>query len=140
MNIVDQPTRMSELARSWRTLQDCTGLGPIRNEADFERMQSLANVLADEMGDDHAHPLYSLFEIVVDMIERWEEEHVEIAPAPPHEVLRHLLEANNLKQKDLADIASQALVSDILAGRRAISKRLAKLLAARFRVDVSAFI
>jgi len=103
-------------------------------------MQTLANSLADELGDDDSHPLYSMFELVLDLIERWEETHVKIAPAPPREVLRHLLEANNLKQKDLAGIASQTLVSDILAGRREISKRVAKLLAARFNVDVSAFI
>jgi HTH-type transcriptional regulator/antitoxin HigA len=51
-----------------------------------------------------------------------------------------LLEANNLKQKDLIDLASPTLVSDILAGRRVISKRLAKRLAERFRVDIAAFI
>lgn len=131
---------LPELTRAWSTFQDCAGLRPIRNLADFERVQALANTLADDVGDDEGHPLYSLFEIVLDMIERWEDEHVEIAPAPPREVLRHLLEVNNLKQKDLGEIASQTLVSDILAGRREISKRLAKALAERFHVDVSAFI
>jgi HTH-type transcriptional regulator/antitoxin HigA len=68
------------------------------------------------------------------------EEHVFIPAATPTAVLRHLLEVNNLKQKDLEDIASQTLVSDILNGRRQISKRLAKALAARFNVDIAAFI
>lgn len=140
MNTINQPSTLPELTRAWRTFQDCAGLRPIRDQADFERVQALANTLADDVGDDEAHPLYSLFEIVLDMIERWEDEHVHIEPAPPREVLRHLLEANNLKQKDLGEIASQTLVSDILAGRREISKRLAKALAERFHVDVSAFI
>lgn len=140
MNTYNQSSTLPEITRAWMTLQDCAGLRPIRDSADFARIQMLANKLADDVGDNEAHPLYSLFEIVLDMIGRWEDEHVEIAAAPPREVLRHLLEANNLKQKDLGDIASQTLVSDILAGRREISKRLAKALALRFNVDVSAFI
>lgn len=140
MNITHQSNALPEITRAWMTFQDHAGLRPIRNAADFDRIQALANALADEVGDDDQHPLYSLFEIVMDMIERWEDQHVHIAPAPPREVLRHLLEANNLKQKDLEGIASQTLVSDILAGRREISKRLAKALAERFHVDVSAFI
>jgi HTH-type transcriptional regulator/antitoxin HigA len=131
---------LPELTQAWVAFQDRAGLRPIRSEADFQHIRTLANTLADDVGDDESHPLYSLFEIVLEMIERWEDEYVKIAPAPPREVLRHLLEANNLKQKDLADIASQTLVSDILAGRREISKRLAKALAARFNVDVGAFI
>jgi HTH-type transcriptional regulator/antitoxin HigA len=102
--------------------------------------QALANALADEVGDDENHPLYSLFEIAMELIERWENEHVSVPVVAPREVLRHLLEANNLRQKDLEEIASPALVSDILAGRREISKRLARALATRFRVDISAFI
>lgn len=140
MNTRNPLRKLPELTQAWSTIQDNADLRPIRDERDFRRMQTLANSLADELGDDDSHPLYSMFELVLDLIERWEETHVKIAPAPPREVLRHLLEANNLKQKDLAGIASQTLVSDILAGRREISKRVAKLLAARFNVDVSAFI
>ncbi|NRR29708.1 helix-turn-helix domain-containing protein [Oxalobacteraceae bacterium] len=140
MNTNKLPISLPEVTQAWTTFQDCAGLRPIRDAADFHRIQALANILADEVGDDDEHPLYSLFEIVLEMIERWEFAHVQIAPASPREVLRHLLEANNLKQKDLADMASQTLVSDILAGRREISKRLAKALAARFHVNVSAFI
>lgn len=140
MTINNLLPHLPEITQAWTTLQASAGLGPIRNETDFQRTRALANVLADEVGDDEGHPLYTLFSLVMEMIERWEDEHVQIAPAPPREVLRHLLEVNGLKQKDLAEIASQALVSDILAGRREISRRLAKLLAARFRIEVSAFI
>jgi hypothetical protein len=76
----------------------------------------------------------------LDLIEHWESAHVAMPSAPPREVLRLLLASNKLKQKDLSDIASSTLLSDILAGRREISKRLAKLLAARFHVNIGAFI
>jgi HTH-type transcriptional regulator/antitoxin HigA len=86
------------------------------------------------------HPLFSLFEIVMDLIERWEDAHVDIPDVHPREVLRYLLEENGLKQKDLADIASPALVSDILSGRREISKKLARSLAVRFNTGIEAFV
>lgn len=140
MNTHLQSSTLSELTQAWTAFQEFASLRPVRSAADFERIHALADTLADTVGDDEDHPLYSLFEIAMELIERWENEHVEIPVAAPREVLRHLLEANNLKQKDLADIASQTLVSDILAGRREISKRLAKSLSLRFHVDVSAFI
>lgn len=140
MNTQDQTDTLPDLTQAWLVLQDFAPLRPIRSEEDFARVRALADTLADAVGDDESHPLFSLFEIAMDLIEHWEDEHVSIPVAAPREVLRHLLEANNLKQKDLEDIASPTLVSDILAGRREISKRLAKCLAERFRVDISAFI
>lgn len=140
MNIHNHSSSLPELTQAWTAFQGHALLRPIRNEADFKRIHALADTLADTVGDDEDHPLYSLFEIAMELIERWEDKHVEIPDASPREVLRHLLEANNLKQKDLGDIASQTLVSDILAGRREISKRLAKSLAAYFHVDIGAFI
>lgn len=140
MNHINRSRVMPELADAWATLQSQTLLRPIRNKADFQRIHALANELADEVGDDESHPLFSLFEIVLDLIEHWESGHVHIPDSPPHEVLRYLLEENGLKQKDLADIASPTLVSDILSGRREISKKLAKSLAERFNVNIGAFV
>jgi HTH-type transcriptional regulator/antitoxin HigA len=131
---------LPELTKSWAAFQRLAGLTPIRNEEDFSRVHALADALADEVGDDESHPLYSLFDLTMTLIEQWENEHVKIPVAPPREVLRFLLEEHNLRQKDLEEIASPTLISDILAGRREISKRLARSLADRFQVDISAFI
>lgn len=141
MNIRDQSSSaMPELAKAWATLQQHAVLRPIRNQADFKRVHALTDALADEVGDDESHPLFSMLELTMELIQRWEEEHVAIPDAEPREVLRYLLDENDLKQKDLQDVASPTLISDILAGRREISKVLAKKLAARFNVNVSAFL
>lgn len=126
-----------ELAKMWAAFQRDIGLRVIRNETDYERVVEIADALADI---DESHELYSMYELALELIEHWENEHVQIPDAEPREVLRFLLEQNNLKQKDLVEIASQTLISDILAGRRDISKRLAKLLADRFNVEVAAFL
>lgn len=137
---MQQSSTLPGLTQAWKTLQGFALLSPIRNDADFERIHVLANDLADEVGDDEDHPLFSLFEIVMDLMDHWEEEHVNIPDATPHEVLRYLLTENGLKQKDLSDIASPTLMSDILSGRRAISKKLAISLAERFNVSATAFL
>ena len=45
--------------------------------------------------------------------------------------VRAVLTRRDYDQTDLADVASQGTISDILAGRRGISKALAKKLAGR---------
>ena len=60
--------------------------------------------------------------------------------AEPREGLRHLMAKHGLRQADLAGIASQGTISDILSGRRGISKALAKKLAAPFHVSAVAFL
>ena len=137
---MQQSSTLLGLTQAWKTLQGFALLSPIRNDADFERIHVLADNLADEVGDDEDHPLFSLFEIVMDLMDHWEDEHVSIPDATPPEVLRYLLAENGLKQKDLSDIASPTLMSDILSGRRAISKKIAICLAERFNVSVSAFL
>lgn len=131
---------LTELTQAWSELQRFAPLQSINTQEDFERIQALADVLAATVGDEEDHPLSSLFELTMTLIKEWEDEHVSLPVAPPREVLRHLLDVNDLKQKDLEDIASPALISDILAGRRDISKRLAKSLAERFHVHIGAFI
>jgi HTH-type transcriptional regulator/antitoxin HigA len=140
MNAYKQFNDLPELTRAWSAFQKQVRLEPIRTEEDFERIQALADLLAATVGDDSTHPLSSLFELSMTLIQQWEDQHVPFPPAPPRDVLRYLLEENDLKQKDLEDIASPTLISDILAGRREISKRLAKSLAERFHVDIAAFI
>jgi HTH-type transcriptional regulator/antitoxin HigA len=140
MNMHTQPGGLPELAKAWAAFQNHVALRPIRDDADYERIIALADSLSDTVGDEESHPLYSLLELAMELIERWENARVDIPEAEPREILRFLLEANDLKQKDLADIASQTLISDILTGRRGISKRLAKSLAERFHVNIGAFV
>ncbi|MFM0053320.1 helix-turn-helix domain-containing protein [Caballeronia grimmiae] len=127
-----------EFAKTWSTLQGQVFLKPIRSEDDYRRMVALANELADHLEDEEGS-LADLFGVVTDLIEVWESHHPDLPEAEPKDVLRYLLDAHDLKQKDLADIASPTVISDILAGRRAISKSVAKALAERFGTDISAF-
>lgn len=137
---VNTNRELMELTSAWKAVQKYAHLRPIQDEDEYEHIQELCNWLADEVRDDDTHPLFSMFELAMQLMEDWESDHVVVPDVLPREVLRHLLETNNLKQKDLSDIATPTLISDILSGRREISKRLAKALAERFNVDVAAFV
>ena len=140
MNADRLPGSFPDIAQSWATLQAQLPIKPIRNEQDYQQMARLSSLLAEHLNGSEGNSLADLFAILSDLVRNWEAHNVTLPKAEPREVLRHLLVTHGLKQKDLVGIASPTVVSDILAGRRAISKKVAKALAQRFQTDVSAFL
>ncbi|EQD40648.1 transcriptional regulator, XRE family, partial [mine drainage metagenome] len=86
----------------------------------------VVDALIDVIGDDESHPLAEVLDYLSDQVEAYEDEHTVIPEASPAETLRFLMQQHELKQEDLIDYAPQSRISDILNGRRAISKDLAK--------------
>ncbi|MGB5714686.1 MAG: helix-turn-helix domain-containing protein, partial [Waterburya sp.] len=59
----------------------------------------------------------------------------------PHSMLLYLMEASGIKQESLVGvIGSRGVVSEVINGKRSISKAQAKALAEFFSVDVGLFI
>jgi HTH-type transcriptional regulator / antitoxin HigA len=79
-------------------------------------------------------------ELLTLLIEVYEEKHYAIPNASPVAVLRELMSANNLRQKDLAPLfGSESVVSEVLSGRREINKRQIEKLSKRFNVSPTVF-
>lgn len=79
-------------------------------------------------------------EILITLIEAYEERHHPIPDVSPVEVLRALMDANNLRQKDLAAIlGSESIVSEILHKKRALNKTHIERLSKRFHVSPAVF-
>jgi HTH-type transcriptional regulator/antitoxin HigA len=140
MNADRLPGPFPDITAAWAALKSQLPITPIRTEEDYQQMVRVANSLADQLSGNENDPLADLHAIVTELVSNWKARNLTIPKAEPREVLRHLLIAHGLKQKDLAGIASPTVVSDILAGRRAISKKVAKALAERFQTDVSMFL
>ena len=135
------PIDTDSITPIWDELRQRLGLSPIHGKTQYNHMVHLMNSLVDEVGGNEKHPLADLLEIVGDIIAAYEDRHHPVTDAEPREVLRLLIEQNNLQQKDLALIlGSQSVVSEILAGKRSVNARQAKALAARFSVSAGAFI
>jgi HTH-type transcriptional regulator / antitoxin HigA len=78
---------------SWQKFDTMAQLSPIHEEKSFVRMTALMNSLLDVAGDDEDHPLSSLFELVSDMVAKYQQEHYSIEAAEPKDALRFLMEA-----------------------------------------------
>jgi HTH-type transcriptional regulator/antitoxin HigA len=129
------------ISQAWLAFKKTIGVTSIHTKAEYERARAIMKALVDEVRGNEDHPLADLLEYIGDQMWAWEEEHVTLPEAPPpHEMLRFLMDQHKLQPEDLADYAPQKTIVDILAGKRAISKTLAKKFAQRFHVDADLFL
>lgn len=119
-----------------------TSLSFAQTSANFVRMQRYMDQLLEVTAAPGAPPaLFNLLDCLSDWVEAYEAAHIPMPSADPVEVLRHLMDANGLRQKDLADVlGGQPVVSAILSGKRSINAGQAARLAARFSVSAALFI
>ena len=75
------------------------------------------------------------------LIEEYENKHYPIPEPEPLDCLLHLIDAGNLKQKDLVGIlGSKGVVSEVINGKREISKAQAKALSQYFNTSYKSFL
>jgi HTH-type transcriptional regulator / antitoxin HigA len=83
----------------------------------------------------------TLLELLVTLIEKFEETHYPIPESTPHSMLLHLMEAQEWEPEALVEvIGSKEIVLKIIKGETQISKSQAKAIAELFKVDESLFI
>ncbi len=128
------------LLRAWLPFKKLVGVTSVRTKAEYGRATATINALLEEVGDDENHPLAEVLDYLADQVKAYEDAQVKLPEAEPREVLRFLMAQHDLKQEDLKDCAPQSRISDILNGRRAISKELAKNFARHFRVHADLFL
>jgi HTH-type transcriptional regulator/antitoxin HigA len=114
---------------------------PIATEEEYDEMVALASGLMAK-GEEALSPeegkLLELFSL---LIEDYDERHYPLGPGDPVGVLRELMEARSLTQKDLWPLfGSKGTASDVLNRKRGISKTQAKRLAEFFHVPADLFI
>jgi HTH-type transcriptional regulator/antitoxin HigA len=84
----------------------------------------------------------ALLSLLAALVEQFEKKTYPAATSvEPKEILRDLMASNELKAADLADVmGGRSRVSEVLSGKRAISKDQAKRLGQRFGISPAAFI
>jgi HTH-type transcriptional regulator/antitoxin HigA len=74
------------------------------------------------------------------LVEDFERNSDPIPDAGPMDVLRHLMEAHGLRQRDLTDVfGTESIVSEVLHGKRELTKEHIRRLSARFSVSPAVF-
>lgn len=124
----------------YKALARLVPLKAITIEADYRKAVAALEALLDAGGANERHAMAGLVEALGEVIESYEVRAHRMPDTNPRDALAFLMQQHGLKQNDLADIAGQGTVSAILAGKRGISKRLARQLAQRFGVSAAVFV
>lgn len=92
-----------------------------------------------------AHPMLSdaeaaYVDLLSDLLADWEDATVKIPDIDGVELLRALLEDRGLRQKDLVGVfATESVASEVIAGRRELSRKHIEGLARFFKISPAAF-
>ena len=110
----------------------------ITTEAENE--QAIALALTLEHRPNRTPEEEMLLQLLVTLIEQFEETHYPILQGTPNSMLVHLMDARDTTTEALAEvIGSLEIALQIVNGDRTISKTQAEALADYFHVDVSLF-
>jgi HTH-type transcriptional regulator/antitoxin HigA len=113
---------------------------PVRTERDNERYLQVAEHLMN-LGERMTPEQRELLELLVVLIERFEAERYSLSAASPVEVVRELMQARGMKLAGLGTlIGSEGVASEILSGKRGLSKTNIRRLAEYFHVSPELFL
>jgi HTH-type transcriptional regulator/antitoxin HigA len=114
-------------------------LAHIRDDRHLDIAQTMIDRLLTEDIDAGAQ---EYLEVLTDLVENYEDEHVIIPDASEADVLAELIRANGLSQLELAKKVgiSQSTISAVLKGTRSLTKDHIIALAKFFRVSPAAFL
>jgi HTH-type transcriptional regulator/antitoxin HigA len=112
----------------------------IENEKEYEGSLKKIEKLMDQ--GLHRRPEETvLLALLASLVQSYDEQRYAISNPSPVELMRYLMAKRGLKQADLVPVfGSSGYVSDVVNGRRGISKAHAKRLAEFFHVSVELFI
>lgn len=111
----------------------------ITSEEEYDRaLAAIEKLMADKK---RLPEQTAILKLLVALVEDYESIHYSMEPSSPHEILEHLMESGGIKQADLVGIlGSRGVVSEVVNGKRSISKAQAKALGTFFHVSPSLFI
>jgi len=112
----------------------------IRTEEEYDRLLRAMEALMDKPEEQIAEEEGRLLELLAMVIEEYEDRVHPLPKTTPHKMLAHLLEERGMKPSDLLAVLPKSRISEILHGKRGISKSQAKQLAELFRVPVELFL
>jgi HTH-type transcriptional regulator / antitoxin HigA len=112
----------------------------IETEEENTRMLAIVERLMKK-GENLSAEEEKLLKLLIRLVQDFEERLYKPSEATPLEVLRHLMEARGVKQSQLWEVfGSKGIASEVLNGKRGISKTHARALANYFHVSADLFV
>lgn len=112
-------------------------LASIKTEAHFTQAQKVIDGLIVQNMLDDGEELY--LDALTDLIATYEDVHYPIKPASDADMLRHFMEAKGVTQAQLSKDTAlpKSSISEVLAGKKPLSRQMIRKLASYFKVNVS---
>ncbi len=112
----------------------------IETEEENAKMLAIVEKLMKK-GENVTAEEEKLLKLLARLIEDFEQRYYNPPDAEPLEVLHHLMEERGIKQNQLWDLfGSKGVASEVLSGKRGISKTHARALADYFHVPADLFV
>ena len=113
----------------------------IETDEEHDHIIAVIGQLMDK-GEENLSPEESaLLETMAILVQAYDDRHHALPAFAPHQMLAYLLESSGRTAKDLLPaLGTRGRVSEVLNGKRSISKEQAKKLAALFKVTADLFI
>jgi HTH-type transcriptional regulator/antitoxin HigA len=114
-------------------------LRPIRSDSDLNRAIGVIDTLIDRKRLQRGEKDY--LDVLSDLVQRYETEYHPIPPLPDGELLQHLIETHGTTQVEVARQAkiAESTISEVIAGKRKLSRIHIGKLARHFGVPHAAF-
>ncbi|MGO8744806.1 MAG: helix-turn-helix domain-containing protein [Thermoguttaceae bacterium] len=114
-------------------------LRPIRSDEELDRAVRMVDSLLDRR--DLAPEEEDYLDVLGDLIERYEEEAHPMAPVSDSEMLRHLIEAKDVSQTEVAAETgiADSTISEVLKDKRSLNRSHIGKLAKYFNVSPGVF-
>jgi HTH-type transcriptional regulator/antitoxin HigA len=131
--------KMTATAIEKYTIHDIDAPRVITSETQYDKYASVLHDLVFTK-NNHSEQERQFIELLTALIEKYDHEHNDIENATPTQVLLTLMEANNLRQRDLVPfIGTESMVSMIIAGKRKLNVSQIDKLSKRFNVSAGVF-
>ena len=110
-------------------------LASIKSDEQLQEAQKVMDQLLARGKLDDGEEMY--LDALSDLVAAYEDEHHVIEPASDAEMLRHLLEAKAITQAQLSrdTLLPKSTISEILSGKKPLSRQVIRKLADYFNVD-----
>lgn len=136
--MIKEKNEIKRAVKVWPTVSKV--VSTIHSERHYKRAVKMLDQLIDDVNEKSDPVKESLIDTLGTLIKDYEDRNIEEPKGDPIGVLKYLLEEHGLTQKDLNEIGSQGVVSEILNRKRQLNLRQVVALSKRFSVSPSVFI
>jgi HTH-type transcriptional regulator / antitoxin HigA len=113
---------------------------PLISIRDDEHLEEALAVVERLLNTERSEAEDAYLGALLDLVEKYEDVHVNIPPLTGVEAVRYLMEANGLSQADLAPLfGTPSVVSEVLAGKRRLALSHIQKLAEYFGLPTDVF-